>query len=388
MSLYIGKNSAANSPLVITAGAHSINELTKVTLPSDTIFSTTIDFLTVKVFDLTSIQYTNNNYFNTVSGMLSNEAITYVSNALLKSSNNIPLIACAVNGNIITNIGRVYNADAYIWDFMDTPTLPNSGYVGHVRPYPTSTYKYKVVPWPKGVTVISMQLLVFSLDMLVSTNELVNASLPFDSSNSIIMNNGSIIVNNVNLSNLNYVTLKDVAATTKFTGNSVGATLSVTNTKSTNSLELVAHSNRVYIKNSSNEYLFDTNIGYIGYGGSIIANMAVAEGYDHTWYVTNFVAAPSNGAVILSYKFDHYYSYINDTKPVAMTNFYVFSTTKTVLYYLSVTASQTTYEYSISVGQVNGIYRLLCSIRLVVMGSDGNPGIPPDPFISSIGILS
>jgi hypothetical protein len=151
---------------------------------------------------------------------------------------------------------------------------------------------------------------------------------------------------------------------------------------------LVADSTRVYIKNSNNEFLFDSSIGAIHYDSSFIASLTLLSTTSSAkiYYVNNY-QVPASGGIVTSYVFSQYYSYDATNHSVAMSDFYVFSGTKTVLYQLSVTASGTTYEYRIYVDLVSSIRRLMLEVALVTLGSDGNKGAPPAPYIKAIGII-
>jgi len=386
MSTYIGKNSKANSPLIITENRHSISDMKASVVPADTIFSTTLSFLECEVFDLTGITLTDNDYFRNVwIGTLSTDAIYYASSRL-SSTSYVPVILYAVNGTIVNDFGRIYNADAYIWDFLDTSTLPNSGYTNHCRPFPTSTYKYKAITWSGQVT--DMKMIVLSLDISNNKDSITNTGMhKFSNSNELLLRNNSIIVNNVNLASLKYVTLKNISASLTLAGNDAGGTISIPNYNLPNkNTELHVTSNRTYIKNSNNEYLFDTNIGYVHFKGCIIPTIKYSSGLNN-YYVDNFIVPPNGGGIIISTVFSQYYSYNNSTDYVAFSSFYVYSTTKTSLYALSVTASQTTYLYTIYVDTINNIKRIVLGMELIHMGSDGNPGTPPTPSISCIGII-
>lgn len=388
MSLYVGKNSAAGSPLIITSGTHSLAEMTSSTLPSDTIFSTSLSFLEAEVFSLTNIKNINNNYYSkVVTGMLDPTAINYIYTRLL-SPTTIPVILYAVDNKIVSGFTRVFNASTYIWDFIDTGSLPNSVYVGHTRPFPTSVHKYKAIQY--NASASSIKVIVLSLNIAKDGSYISNSSgTVFDTSNSVFVNSSSFVVNGVNLASLKYVTLKNINAGLQLSGNSAGSLLSIPNLNlPTTKCELVANSTRVYIKNSNNEFLFDSSIGAIHYDSSFIAALTLlpSVGSVTRFYVNNYVV-PASGGIITSFLFPQYYAYLGSSIQVAMSNFYIFSATKTVLYALSVTASGTTYEYSMYVGLVNNVRRLILEVTLVRMGADGNPGFPPMPYIKAIATI-
>ena len=386
MSTYIGKNSKANSPLIITKGSHSISDMKASVVPADTIFSTTLPFLECEVFDLTNLTLTNNGYFKNVwIGTLSTNAINYVSSRL-SSASYVPVILYAVNGTIVNDFGRIYNAHAYIWDFLDTDRLPDSGYINHCRPFPTSTYKHKAITWSGQVT--DMKMIVLSLDISNNKDSITNTMMhKFSNSNELLLHNNSIIVNNVNLASLKYITLKNISAKLTLIGNAAGDTISIPNYKLPNkNTELHVTPNRTYIKNSNNEYLFDTNIGYVHFKGCIIPTIKYSSGLNN-YYVDNFIVPPNGGGIIISTVFPQYYSYNASKKHVAYSSFYVYSTIKTSLAELPVTASDTTYLYTIYVDILNGIKRIVLGRELIYLGTDGNLGFPPTPNISCIGIL-
>jgi len=384
MSLYIGKNSASKSPLIITQNAHTLEEMKSTTLPADTIFSTSFSFLECKVFALTNILNINNSYFNTtITGMLDSIAIDYIYSRL-SSTTVIPLIMYAIDGKIVTNCTRMYNSDTFMWDFLDTGTLPDSAYSNHARPFPTSVYKYKA--FQIGSTGSSINTIVLSLNVSKNGSTISNSSnTVFDTSNTVHITKNSIVVNGVDLTTLRYLTLKDIPLSAKFIGNATGSTISIPNLNlSSSSCYLKATHTNISIINYNNEHIFDTDIGQIHFNSSLVASLTAI---DTSYYINNYVA-PASGAVITGWTTYQYYTYASASLPVALSFFYVLSTTYTALYQLIVTGSGTTYEYRIKTGLVASINRIIIDVVLINIGSDGDPGSPPSPFITSLATLT
>lgn len=379
MSLFIGRDD--NSIPILHITSDTLNkEVLKSGVVASTIFHSSLEYVTAKVFTLTNIRRTNNEYFNITSGKLTNEAISYIASRF--SSGNNPLVFVLMDDKIIIDINVIRYGVSFIWDYMDTGIPPLSyNYLGHNTKIPTTTHAYK---WLNGAAT-SIKLIVLSLSYSTITKSIIPFVTP--KYGGITLSADSINIEGSNLGGLNYVTFKDINALTKFSCNSSGDLLSVANTFNLNSkVNLSANSLGITLVNEQNEKLFDTNLGQTFSVTSFnIQYTRFPYSYSSSWYINNIVAENGKGIIISTFISNSpFYEYSEGV----WTFCYVGSSTGTDLMALTVSASHTTYLYSIVTQYIGGILRYVIKYELIYMGSDGDPGDPPDPMFTILTLLS
>lgn len=377
MSLYLGKDNNNVSILHITKDSVPLNSLKTGKLPS-TIFLNNLDFVTGVLYNLSDIRFISNGYYNVTTGRVPYSAISAISSRF--TSNLIPIVFVIGDNKVLSSFENIYNADSYIWDYLDTGVLPNSGYTGHSSSIPSSIYKYKVV----NGSYSSLSLLVTNLSFNVNTKTIVFTNNVFSYGGSISISKNDITINGTSLTTIPFMTHKPLTNVNGITGNAAGDKLYIPNVVNADGCSLYGNSSRVYIKNSSGNYLFDTDLGAVytlEYNITPTYTVLKNTNMEKEVYINNISPVLGKGVFFIIHP--HPFSPSNLSRQALWSILYIATTGETPITRVIASASNTTYEYLIKVSNITGVYRYHIIRRLVYL-NNGDLGDPMDLFIDKV----
>ena len=410
MSLFIGKR-VDNVPILrTTSGTSTLSDLKDVVPPANTIFDTSLPFLTCDVYTSISTTTVHTGYYDLVGAEFSSTDASAIAAAYGQSvTGGRPLIIYSINGEMVSGTGRIYNNSSFIFDWLDGYSFPDGSNVRAYRRVPTSTYRFKA--FPSMLTTLgetAVKAYVFNISMYTAlTGSTEKHISPFTqlSTGSVVLTDHQIQVNGINLADINFVTTTYIAnAHSVVTGNLYGGGTGIGHVYVTNYLagsdtELHATNTEVYIQNDNEEVLFHTSQGqihidfFMHYPSPETTSWIDNWTYNFTsttdgnladpWALKNYVAVLGSNILINGF-FQQYNHSTGTIEPAAMSFFWTVSTSPTTLYILTITGSGTTYAWNLLHVVHNGVGRLAVQLQLLNMGSDGNPGVPPAPLINGL----
>lgn len=382
MSLLLSSSTTHGSPIVVTTNSHSAEYLND-NIPSDTVFSTQYQFLIGHTFSCTDFVFVNNNYFSSaVSCKLPVECVNFINNRT--TSTTVPLVLYAINNKILYSYGRIYNNDSYIWTFANTGSFTSGTEVPYST-YPSSVYCYKFLSAGEvGVTQMPTSIHAIVTNINVPKNvtsggiEYNNLDLPYSGSGITITKN-SFVVKGTDILHVPYVTRKNINSSSVFFSPNTNESLSVVTPSVDEITNLSMTNSYVCLNNAQNQTIFDTRLGYL-HIAHLYNNFSYTDlGYNsstnaHRYYINNIIVDSACSIMVSRTVYSDTYNRYNS--PFGFSLFYHHNSTLLTWYYLTVSASGTTYKYSISVENISGILRYVFTRQLVYMGGDGNPGAP------------
>ncbi len=369
MSLFIGNGTGGNALLHVTSNIVDANTIAGGPLPT-TVFHTDIPFVTAEVFTLQGIVRVNNGYYTGTIGTLTTDAIAAIRSRFVGTLS--PVVLVAVDGVIQHTHGLIFNARSFIWDYLDTNSLPAGAYTGHSNVIPSSTYRYKMV---NGILGSSISLIVSSLSYNSVDGAIVNTANSLFTGTSASISAADVIIRGTSLKNTKFMTFSNVGVAAAFVGNSSGSKVSIVNNAGSTSTQLYIGNSAITLKNNLNETIFDSNLGKIstvdvsnvpGYT-TIVHNPGT--GY-REWVINNIVAT-EGGAILFMTNFP-------TTLQIAgvWSTLYIGSSTYTFLYDMVVTSRNTTYGVYIKVALVSGVWRYVIKMQLDYLAPGGDYGSP------------
>lgn len=372
MSLYIGKDNTNVGILEVTTAATSVAEF-KAGTALTSIFSTKLPFLECEVFELTNIIYTSNSYFSSVvTAKLSNACIDYINNKT--TSTHVPLILYSINNKLLFSDGRINNNSMHIWNFTNTSNLV-AGQTPPISIYPTYTYSYKHLNAGEvnvSATPSTVKALIFNINLPKNISTDIVTRTPIDYGNrQISIGNNYINIGPVDITKLHLVTRKPGSNGTvqNFANGNYG--LSIMNKGSVaTSYNFYAFNNRIYLKNSLNEYIFDTDLSYMHI--KVFNAVPIFSAWTGTSrYITNMVA--DGTAAIFTTRTVFNNTYTMENSPFSFSCLLQHSSTPVPLYYVQ-TGPATGFRIDVWVANINNIPRYHIGAVLVYQG--GGPIAP------------
>ena len=390
MSLFIGNTATHGSPLVITSGPHTLDEMKGPTVPTDTIFSVDTTFLECEVFSLENIKNTHYNSFHAASGSLPLDAINYISDKFTEYAPKVPLVALALDGAIIVLRNHWgYGLGVTTWDYCNTDTnLPLT--IPTVDYKPSITYKYKVLRTDATYTASTIDLLVFNMAIDPTTKNISTYNLgnKFTGSPLLEMTKNDIRVKGTSLLSLKYVTLKDINSSTTFTGNdgNIATKISLVNSASgTTSTQFATTPTEVSIKNNLNEIIFSSSTGQVKFIAPITLGWTQITGRTFpTYYANNFTAVVGEG-IILGGVVADYYTLYGTTKNISICTYYIMDNLQRTLLFVA-EGQACGLTYYLYVENVSGVDRLVIEVEVAIVAFTHSCPVLSIPFHSAISV--